>query len=103
MTTTTLEELEVKIKELQDQRHNLLQSQRADKLKEAKNLIRQYGFTASDLGLGVQKTSKTTSSVPPKYRNPANPSQAWTGRGKPPIWIKTHIESGGRKEDYLII
>ena len=24
----------------------------------------------------------------PKYRNPNNPEQTWTGRGKPPRWIK---------------
>lgn len=26
--------------------------------------------------------------VAPKYRNPNDPSQTWTGRGKPPLWIK---------------
>jgi DNA-binding protein H-NS len=24
----------------------------------------------------------------PKYRNPANPEQTWTGRGKKPGWLK---------------
>ena len=24
----------------------------------------------------------------PKYRNPNNPEQTWTGRGKPPRWLK---------------
>ena len=31
-----------------------------------------------------------------KYRNPADPSQTWTGRGKTPGWIT------GDKADYLI-
>jgi DNA-binding protein H-NS len=30
----------------------------------------------------------------PKYRNPANPAQTWTGRGKTPTWI-----AGLNKED----
>ena len=24
----------------------------------------------------------------PKYRNPADPEKTWTGRGKPPLWLK---------------
>jgi DNA-binding protein H-NS len=33
----------------------------------------------------------------PKYRNPANPAQTWTGRGKTPAWI-----AGLKKEDCRI-
>jgi len=33
----------------------------------------------------------------PKYRNPANPAQTWTGRGKTPAWI-----TGLKKEDCRI-
>ena len=28
------------------------------------------------------------SAVAPKYRNPADPSQTWSGRGRPPTWIE---------------
>jgi DNA-binding protein H-NS len=33
----------------------------------------------------------------PKYRNPKDPAQTWTGRGKPPAWLE-----GLNKEDCRI-
>lgn len=29
-----------------------------------------------------------------RYRNPDQPSQAWTGRGKPPRWVTEWVEGG---------
>jgi len=40
--------------------------------------------------------------VEPKYRNPANPSETWTGRGKPPRWLATELAGGKTREDFLI-
>jgi DNA-binding protein H-NS len=34
-----------------------------------------------------EKKKRVKSSRPPKYRNPANPEQTWTGRGKAPAWV----------------
>ena len=33
---------------------------------------------------GAPRTVK----VPPKYRNPENPEQTWTGRGNKPAWVR---------------
>jgi len=40
--------------------------------------------------------------VEPKYRNPANPAETWTGRGKPPRWLAAELSSGKSKDDFLI-
>jgi DNA-binding protein H-NS len=40
--------------------------------------------------------------VPPKYRNPANPSETWTGRGKQPRWLAAQVAKGKKVEDFLI-
>ncbi|MBH1647730.1 H-NS histone family protein [Stenotrophomonas maltophilia] len=41
--------------------------------------------------------------VAPKYRNPANPKETWTGRGKQPRWMADLTAKGGKKpEDFLI-
>lgn len=40
--------------------------------------------------------------VPPKYRNPANANDTWTGRGKPPRWMAEYLAKGKTKEDFLI-
>jgi DNA-binding protein H-NS len=33
------------------------------------------------------KKKYVKSSRPPKYRNPSNPEQTWTGLGKAPAWV----------------
>jgi DNA-binding protein H-NS len=57
------------------------------------------------LGLGavphnVKKTSHAQ--VFPKYRNPAEPSETWAGRGKKPRWLTAQLKSGKRLDDFRI-
>jgi DNA-binding protein H-NS len=40
--------------------------------------------------------------VQPKYRNPANPSETWSGRGKQPKWLEAQLASGKKIEDLKI-
>ena len=40
--------------------------------------------------------------VPPKYRNPDQPSETWAGRGKQPRWLVAQLRSGKRIEDFTI-
>ncbi len=40
--------------------------------------------------------------VAPKYRNPADPTQAWSGRGRQPAWVQAHIAGGGTLEGIAI-
>lgn len=41
-------------------------------------------------------------SVPPKYRNPADPAQTWAGRGVQPRWFREALAAGRSAEDLLI-
>ena len=47
-----------------------------------------------------RKTAGTK--VPPKYRNPDNAEQTWTGRGKQPRWMAEEVSKGKKPEDFLI-
>jgi DNA-binding protein H-NS len=38
----------------------------------------------------------------PKYRNPANPSETWAGRGKQPRWLTAQLRAGGKLDDFRI-
>jgi DNA-binding protein H-NS len=40
--------------------------------------------------------------VLPKYFNPDQPSETWTGRGKRPRWLVAQLKSGRRIEDFRI-
>jgi DNA-binding protein H-NS len=38
----------------------------------------------------------------PKYRNPAEPSETWAGRGKQPRWLTAQLRSGKQLDDFRI-
>jgi DNA-binding protein H-NS len=40
--------------------------------------------------------------VLPKYRNPANRSETWAGRGKTPRWLTAQLKGGKKLNDFLI-
>lgn len=70
----------------------------------AKNL----GVSLEDLlaGGGGKSSSKskggTVAKVDAQYRNPADSSQVWSGRGRKPGWVVNTIENGGKLEDLKI-
>jgi len=40
--------------------------------------------------------------VLPKYQNPKNPAETWSGRGKTPRWLKTQLRAGKKLNNFLI-
>lgn len=38
----------------------------------------------------------------PKYRNPEEPSETWSGRGKQPRWLATALKNGRTIEEFVI-
>ena len=40
--------------------------------------------------------------VYPKYRNPDDPSETWSGRGKQPRWLAAALKTGHKIEEYMI-
>jgi len=52
---------------------------------------------------GTRKPSKMAGSkVAPKYRNPDNANETWSGRGKQPRWLQAHTSAGRALDDFLI-
>jgi len=48
------------------------------------------------------KPRKPGKKVAPKYRNPANAKELWSGRGKQPRWLAEQVKKGKKVEDFLI-
>jgi DNA-binding protein H-NS len=69
-------------------------SERHDLKAKMEELARASGFSVSELFGGKGKGKGVA-----KYRNPKNPSETWTGRGRKPNWL---IEAGGNPERFLI-
>lgn len=82
-----------------------LEERRREAAREAaEKAVAEYGFALPDV-LGPQtkrKAPKGRSKNPPKYRNPDNPRQTWSGRGRRPDWINAAVEQGKSIEDFRI-
>ena len=73
-----------------------------DLLAEFEEKAQKLGLDISDLLGGKTGKKKSTSKVAAKYRNPANSSESWTGRGRKPKWVEEQIAKGQKLEDLLI-
>ena len=40
--------------------------------------------------------------VLPKYRNPNDPTETWSGRGKQPRWLTAALQMGSNLEEFVI-
>jgi DNA-binding protein H-NS len=69
-------------------------------LAELEEKARELGFSLAEL-TGTTPARKRTASVP-KYRNPANASDTWTGRGRKPRWYDEALKSGKTPGDLAI-
>lgn len=93
MSLKELTALEAKIKTAIDGKRV---TERAEMRAKMEEMAASSGFSVAELFGGRRgKGGK----VAPKYRNPKNPSQTWTGRGRRPNWI---VEAGGDPKRFLI-
>lgn len=67
-----------------------------------------FGKPGSGAPAAPKKTRKAAgktrgaSKIAPKYRNPANEKETWTGRGRAPRWLAAQLASGRKQEEFLI-
>ena len=79
-------------------------------LKKIKLIAAEYGLTSNELkGISSDKRSATGKKiakkrgpVAPKYRDPSNTENTWTGRGRKPKWVEAFLNGGGRLEQIKI-
>ncbi|KAJ56557.1 hypothetical protein ACMU_06340 [Actibacterium mucosum KCTC 23349] len=93
-TTINLDALSLaELKDLQKDVAKAITSFEDRKRKEALSVLeekaREMGFSLNDLTKGGKK-----SALPPKYRNPENPDQTWSGRGRKPLWFSQAMAAG---------
>ena len=92
-----LSEMEVQIERLKAEKQNQERNALRQRLVDT---AREHGFEIHDL---FGKGRKGKGSVAPKYRDPKNPENTWTGRGRMPRWMAAATKGGkSKKEDFLI-
>ena len=53
-------------------------------------------------GKSAPRAGRRLGKVAPKYRNPENPKETWTGRGKQPRWLAAYTARGRDLGEFLI-
>ena len=64
--------------------------------------LRQLGLGAASHNVKMSHARRSYPRVFPKYRNPAEPSETWAGRGKRPRWLTAQLKSGKQIDDFRI-
>ena len=66
----------------------------ADRATDTDNVLDLVMQAIEKYPLKKGRRGGTRGPVPPKYRNPNDPSQTWTGRGRQPKWVAELLAGG---------
>jgi DNA-binding protein H-NS len=93
-----LVDAEAQIARLKIEKQN---AERAAVRQKLTDLAKDAGFDIHELfGKGGRRGKGT---VAVKYRDPKNPANTWTGRGRMPRWMVAALKgSKSKKEDFLV-
>ena len=93
------------LKKLQDEVaiaiFNYEKRKKAEALAALEEAARAAGFSLKEL-LSDERLAKGKTKAAPKYANPADPTQTWTGRGRKPKWVEELLASGKSLDDAAI-
>lgn len=86
------------------------QKLKLDVLKRIEQVAKEAGLSVAQLMNGETPVKalkpagvrKTGGKAKPKYFNPNNVQQTWTGRGRKPDWVVAHLGTGRALEALLI-
>jgi DNA-binding protein H-NS len=87
-----------------------------DARKAAEKAAADFGFSLAELSGGTAKRGPgrpakgakpgrkpaKKAPAPAKYKNPADATQTWSGRGRQPAWFKDGVAAGNKPEDFAI-
>jgi DNA-binding protein H-NS len=97
MSFAELTEMEAQIQRLKVEKHNTERVALRQKLTDE---AKKQGYSIQEL-FGRGRKGKGTVAV--KYRDPKNPSNTWTGRGRMPRWMAAATKGGkAKKDDFLL-
>ncbi|WP_242912774.1 H-NS family nucleoid-associated regulatory protein [Stenotrophomonas maltophilia] len=118
LTGLSVKELRSLISTAEKQQTKILTRPKAAAMRAKINkYVKDHGYTIKELygvpdAAAPSKSKKTNvrrspsarklGKVAPKYRNPANPNETWTGRGRQPKWMAQLVAMGRSPSDFLI-
>ena len=93
---------------LRDKIDGALEGLKKKELKAAREAAAKaaaaHGFSLEELAgqPGRKKKSGPKTKAPAKYKNPADETQTWTGKGRQPQWFKDAMSAGQTPESLEI-
>jgi len=104
LSAKQLTDLKTKIDGMLPRQH---EAERAALRERLARMAEQAGYRLDAVLAATPKRArrtraKRTSSVPVKYRNPANSSETWSGRGRPARWLQAFLDAGHKREQYAV-
>jgi len=81
---------------------SLADRERRKAIEAAEKAAAEHGFSLAELTGVSLPTKRGKSKSPAKYRNPADASQTWSGRGRKPRWIIEAAAAGRDLSDFEI-
>ncbi len=103
--TQSLKVLQRKIRELTAKAEQLEQAEKPG-IAQLRAVVRKYKLGPADVKRALDGkrpgSSLSGRKVKPKYRNPKNRSETWTGRGRMPLWMAGLVKQGKKPADFLI-
>lgn len=101
--SSTIDLASMSVDELWKYRENIdavLKAKIAIELAELKRRLELLNLNPISSSAGPKRRSYPV--VQPKYCNPEDPSETWTGRGNQPRWVRMQLSLGKRLEDFRI-
>ena len=89
----SLRDLEQQIQALQSQANEIRANERKGAIAQAKELVRQFGLTARELGLAADM-KVGPKSAPAAARFADGQGNSWSGMGKRPKWLHDALAQG---------
>ena len=72
------------------------------KLEERLRRLENSGLENLGNAINPHRPRRPYAKVLPKYQNPKNPAEKWSGRGKQPHWVQRQLKAGKKLERFLI-
>ena len=84
--------------------HEEIVAELIDKIANEKARLeeRLRSIEPSDNVAGLEYERRPYPKVLPKYRNPNDPAETWSGRGKQPRWLVAQLRAGKKLDDFRI-
>jgi DNA-binding protein H-NS len=98
MSLAQLRDLQEQVKKELTQREA---QERAQAIEKILAIAKSVGASVEEL-VASAKSKAPGAEVAPRYRNPADATQQWTGRGRQPKWVKDWVEAGNDIEGLRI-